>query len=32
MNINAQLSDDLLIEEDEEVAVRASVHLPLLGF
>lgn len=30
MNINAQLPDELLIEDDKETAVRASVHLPLL--
>lgn len=30
MNINAQLPDELLIEDDKETTVRASVHLPSL--
>lgn len=30
MNINAQLPDELLIEDDKQTAVRASAHLPLL--
>lgn len=30
MNINAQLPDEILLNDDTETCVRASVHLPLL--